>query len=208
MYENCPKKFYHIRIGKDAQDSESEAGKEGKRIHDVLHRRVRDNTPLPLDLAYMEPIVKSLTNVKGKIYTEIKLAVNRNYKATGWFSDDVYWRSVLDFAVINGELGLVVDYKTGKMREDYEQLMTQGAALFALDPKLQQVKTTYFWTGNKKITKPLVMQREDVINVWNDLKERTEEIEEAIRRENFPAQPNPLCRYCPVTQCPHNTQAV
>ena len=40
MFEQCPKKYYHIRVAKDAKDDDSQFAGEGKLIHDAMKKRV------------------------------------------------------------------------------------------------------------------------------------------------------------------------
>lgn len=49
-----------------------------------------------------------------KVYTELRLGVTRDWKPTGFFSDDVYMRGVIDLVVeLDDGVILVVDHKTG-----------------------------------------------------------------------------------------------
>ena len=101
---------------------------------------------------------------------------------------------------------VVLDYKTGKITDDFTQLRLAGVLLMLHTPEIQTVDLAYLWTKDKKLTKyerPLT--RDDIKSVVLELMPRLKKYEKAHRTENFPARPGFLCKkYCPVVGCPYH----
>ena len=203
-YESCPKKYYHLSVKKDVQEKEGEAIRYGKLVHKALEKRVGKGVPLPLNLRYLEKYADTLANSKGEKLTEQQLAIDANFEPCDWFSKDTWCRGIIDLAVLNLPHGVVVDYKTGKISDDYTQLILSGALLMLHEPEIQTLDLCFLWTKDKKITRyGERMTRSDIKNVILELMPRNKNYEHAHRSESFPARPNYLCRkFCPVTACP------
>ena len=48
------------------------------------------------------------------------------------------------------------------------------------------------------------LTRADIPKVFDALAPRLQRYQDAHAREEFPARPSYMCRYCPVTSCQHN----
>lgn len=204
MHTTCPKKYYHIKVAKDAKDDDSKFSGEGKKIHEALFHRVVGGKPLPLPLRYLEPLAMPFATAEGEKHGELQLALNRNFQPCDWFAKDVYVRAIIDLLIIRGDLAIIVDWKTGKIREKWEQLKLSAAVLSKQMPELKRFRLTFAWTKENYISDPLEMGVGHMPEVWADMLEKANEIEEAIKTTNFPADPGPLCKWCPVRQCPHH----
>lgn len=202
MYDTCPKKYYHIKVAKDAADDDSKFAGEGKAIHDALYQRVVHGKPLPLPLRYLEPLAKRFAGVKGEKHGELQLALNRNFDPCDWFAKDTYVRAIIDLLIIQGDTAVIVDWKTGKVRPDFAQIKLSAAVLARQMPEIKKFKLAFVWTKHNEVT-PITMGAEHMADVWTDMLERANEIEEALKTTTFPAQESPLCKWCPVKQCPH-----
>jgi CRISPR/Cas system-associated exonuclease Cas4 (RecB family) len=204
MFELCRKKYFHIKVAKDVKDDDSQFAGEGKLIHDSLKKRVIDAVPLPIELRYLEAMAAKFANAKGEKRGELQLALTNNYAPTTWFGKSVWVRVIIDLLVVNGTHALIVDYKTGKRREDWDQMKLAAAVLSQFMPEIEDFTATYIWTKSQEVSPPLTMKKEHMADVWSDFQPRIEEILEAAKTTTFPAEPNPLCKWCPVKQCPHH----
>ena len=204
MHDLCPKKYYHIKVAKDAADTDSSFAGDGKKIHKAVEKRVvPPATPLPLTYRYMEPLIKRFAELPGENYGEQQLALNRNFEPCAWFDKDTYVRAIIDFLNIQGNTATLIDWKTGKVRPKMEQLKLMGAVLSQTMPEITNFRSAFVWVNQKDIT-PLVFSKSHIADFWADILPRADEIEEALKTTDFPATPNPLCKWCPVTQCPHH----
>ena len=205
-YETCPKKFWHTSVSKDVREAEGEAMRYGKAVHKALEKRVGKNVPLPANLAHLEKYAKLLADSKGEKLTEMQLAIDSSFNPCSWFGKDTWCRAILDLAIISGSHAVVIDYKTGRISDDFTQLRLAGTMLMLHKPKVQTVDLGYLWTKDKKLTRgDTYLSRGDIKGVISDFMPRIKRYEAAHREENFPARPGFVCnKYCPVKKCPHH----
>lgn len=202
-FESCPKKYYHLNVAKDIKDGDNEWSGEGKQIHDALYKRIIKGTPLPLEFRHLEKIAKKFADTPGKKHGEIKQALTREFEPAGFFDDGVYIRSIIDLLIVRDNKALVIDWKTGKVKDDFTQLSMSAAVLSQYMPEIEQFTIMYVWLKANKVS-PMTFTREQLRGVWPDLIRRATAIEEARKTTSFPAKPSGLCRgWCPVHTCPH-----
>jgi CRISPR/Cas system-associated exonuclease Cas4 (RecB family) len=204
-YEECPKKYYAISAAPPAQrlkEAENEHMAWGTSVHLAFKNYFEKGTPLPLQMKQYEKFLAEIKKMPGTFVVEQKLAINTNYEATGWFDNDVYCRIISDLTILHGKIGVMWDWKTGKQESSFLQLKLAAAVMFLLVPELEKIVLAYLWTKTKKITK-LVMLRDEMPGVWAELLPRIERYHMAHVNKEFPPRPNPYCKGCIVTSCPH-----
>ncbi len=203
MYEQCGKKYYHLKVAKDVKDVfGSEDGNEGDLIHKALFKRVTRGDPLPLPFRQFEKTAARFAEAPGEKHGELKLALNREFHPTDFFASDVYIRAILDLLIVRSKHAIVVDWKTGKVKPGFTQLAMSAAVLSQYMPELETFDLAYVWLKHKNISQQHYTKPE-LLQVWSELIPRANKIEEAIKTTNFPAKPSGLCGYCPVKQCPN-----
>ena len=205
-YETCPKKFWHTSVRKDVTEAEGEAMVYGKLVQKALEKRVGKGTSLPLNLQHLERYAKLLADSEGEKFTEQQLAIDNMFNPCDWFGKQTWCRAILDLAIVKGSHAIVIDYKTGKIKDDFTQLKLAGVLLMLHKPEIQTIELCYLWTKDKKLTRAdNLLRREDIKQVISDLMPRIKKYEAAHRTESFPARPGFLCkRYCPVESCPYH----
>ena len=57
LFEQCPKKYYHLRIAKDIKEPESDAMNYGKDLHLAAEEHIQDGKPLPEKYAYIQELL-------------------------------------------------------------------------------------------------------------------------------------------------------
>lgn len=201
-YELCPKKYYHLYVAKDVRDIDSSFSADGKIVHDAMKARVIDGKPLPLNLRHYEKIAAKFAAAPGEKYGEMKLAINRKFEPCDYFAPDVWVRVIIDLAIVQGDSAIVVDWKTGKVKDDPTQMALNAAVLARWMPEIGLFKTLYVWLQSNNLT-PKNYTVSKFAAVWNDLLPRVAKIEEARKTTTFPAKQGPLCGWCPVKSCPH-----
>lgn len=203
-FENCPKKFYHISVAKDVKEETSEPMMYGQQVHKALELRIREGKKLPLNLIHLEPIASKFVSASGEKLVEQQLALDVKLQPTGWFDSDVWARSIVDLAIVNGRKALLVDWKTGKVDTDFTQQRVAGVIFFMFFKQVETLELMYYWIKEKKFSSE-VLARADAKHVWAPLVKRVAKYTIAHREMNFPPRPSGLCkRHCPVTSCPHN----
>ena len=209
-YETCPKKFWHLSVRKDVREAEGEALRYGKMVHKALEKRVSVGTKLPLNLRHLEKYADQLYKAKGTKLCEQQLAIDSSFNPSDWFSKATWVRAIIDLAIINQTHAVVVDYKTGRISDDFTQLTLAGTLLMLHKPEIQTIDLCYLWTKEKQLTRyeggPLT--RNDIKTVISDLMPRIKKYEDAHRKEAFPAKPGFLCKkWCPITKCQYHGES-
>lgn len=203
-YETCPKKYYAINVAKTVKDLGNEHTEYGTEVHEAIAAYMRGKA-LPLHLSYLGKYLQPIKMAPGQKIIEQKVAIDSNYEGCDWRDRNTYCRVISDLTIINGKKMVLFDWKTGKMKSDFGQLRLAGAVLMLLAPEVEETSLVYFWTKDKKFTRDdRPMTRSDILKVFSDLAPRLQKYQDAHAREEFPARPSYLCRYCPVTSCPHN----
>ena len=144
-FEQCPKKYYHLRVLKDVKDQGSDATLYGQELHKAAEDYVKNNVPLPPKFSFLQDIVDSIKAIPGAILCEVKLGVRKTetgYEPCGFFDKDVWWRGIGDVVILQNELAFSIDYKTSKNSKyaDLKQLDALAAALFTHYPDVQKIK--------------------------------------------------------------------
>jgi hypothetical protein len=202
-FENCPKKYFHLKVAKDVKDEDNQWSGEGKQVHDALFHRVIDGTPLPLATRHLEAIAVKFADAEGDKYGEMKFALTRDFEPTEFFAHDVYIRAIIDLLIVRGTHAIIIDWKTGKVKDDFTQIKMSAAVLSRFMPELQTFTVAYVWLKAKNVSQQNITKQE-LVGVWSDLIPRAGKIESALKTTSFSAKPSGLCKYCPVKQCPHH----
>lgn len=198
-FKNCPKAFYEANIAKSVKFEQSAQMLWGDRVHRALEYRVRDKVPLAAEFAQYESIAASIERAPGNTLCENKLTLNVALQPTGWFASDAYVRVIVDVMKLNGTVGFMGDYKTGKIKFDESQLKLFAAAGFQAYPQIEQWTTAYIWTQDKVID-PAVYKREQLPQLWEELLQEPARLQKAHVMNHWPAKPGPLCGWCGVNK--------
>ncbi len=193
--ENCLRKAHHIYWLKDLPREDSEALRWGIRVHDALEKRINDGKPLPEELKDYERFAAPLKIGKA----EIKCGIRQDGTKTDFFAKDVWGRGKVDAAFVDANKALIVDWKTGKVREDPDELEIGAVLLKAMFPQIDKIMGWYVWLKDKKMGK--MWDLSDTATKLPQIRERVARIEDAERTGHFPPQQNPLCGWCPVKTC-------
>lgn len=215
-YEACPKKSYHIDHKKDVKEPEGEALLWGNSVHKAFHERISKGTAFPKGMeryeAWAVKMLKGVPHPSIVLLTEQQLAINADFGPTAWFPSDAekrgtgdpWYRGIGDVIKIVGAVALIVDWKTGKIVEDSQQLALMAACVFAHHPEVMKVRSMFAWLKEDAETVQ-DFHRNDMPAMWKHLWPRIESLKNAVETTNFPARPGGLCkRWCPVASCPHH----
>lgn len=203
-FEQCPKKYFHLKVAKDVKDEPGEAADYGTAVHLAAEEYIRDGKPIPEKFAYMRPVVERLAAIPGDKHAELKLGVKQDLSPCGFFDRDVWWRGIADLLIINGHKAHCVDYKTGKSARyaDTKQLDLLAGAVFAHFPEVTVVKSALaFVVSGEFIPKThMRVEKRTYMSVFDN---QLEALETAMENGVFNAKTSPLCGWCPVESCEH-----
>ena len=116
-FDQCPKKYYHLRILKDVKDSDTTATVYGKELHTAAELYIRDGVEIPPKFSFIKTTLEALNKIEGEKHCEIKLGVAKKdgeFTPCEFFDEDVWWRGIADLLIIQGEKAFLVEYKTSK----------------------------------------------------------------------------------------------
>lgn len=199
-FEQCPRRFYLTRVTKQVTEPQTEATLWGNRVHKQLEDAVGKGAPLAPGFESFQPIVNKLRAFPGQKQTEVKFGLTKSLRPTTFFAKDVWVRGVRDLTLfhVDGGTAIVGDYKTGKVKDDFDQCRLFAGTVFAERPHIDTVKTAYIWLAHDKITTE-TFHRSDAPAIWQEFIPRVARMEKALADDRWPANPSGLCRqYCPV----------
>ena len=84
-FEQCPKKFYHLKIAKDYRESETEAMLYGTAVHLAAEEYIRDGKPLPPEYNYCKDVLDVLNSIEGEKICEMKMGLTENLEPSMLF---------------------------------------------------------------------------------------------------------------------------
>ena len=64
-FEQCPKKYFHLRVVKDVKDEGSEATIYGQEVHKAAENYIKLGTAVPERFAYLRGTLEALNKIEG-----------------------------------------------------------------------------------------------------------------------------------------------
>lgn len=208
LFQQCPKKYFHLRVAQDIAEAPSEQMRYGLMAHEAAEKYVRDNTPLPPAFQYMQEALDKLKRFKaadGQILCEHKMALTADLQPCDFNAKNRWWRGIADLLVVNGPTCRTVDYKTGKSQyADLKQLELLALAVFRHFPDVQVVKAGLLFVVHPAFIKTVFHRSEEEAR-WQKWKEQSAQLDEAYATNVWNPKQNFTCKaWCPVRDCAHN----
>lgn len=216
----CPASWAAKRYYKLFKEGETEAMRVGNLIHATAEhylRRALDMTfkeseISPVYLPMVQKYCDALLASGAEIEPEKEICFTSTFKPCGWKDwDDVWVRSKVDVTAKKGLRLSILDWKSGKFKEDFLQLkmfavfcaLTPGFEdIQEFDPKFIFLKETDPKKSILRLAQPI--QRSELKGILQEIMVIVRRMEEAWANENFPCRRNGLCRqYCLNHLCPH-----
>lgn len=206
-FENCPRKYQQVRILKRFKQEDTAATLYGTEVHSALENYIKNGTPLPAHFAHYHQFVEPISNLKGTIQCELKMAIREDFSPCGFFDKDVWYRGIPDVLAINGGTARVVDWKTGKSSKyaDTKQLELLAGMVMSHYPEVHTVKGVLVFLVPGDVVKA-DFTRGSYSTIMSNWWRRASAIEDALENDVWNARPSGLCGFCPVTHeaCPHS----
>lgn len=207
-FQQCPKKYFHLKIAKDVENEGGEAANYGKLVHKAAEDYIRDGTPIPKQFQYMVPILDALIKIPGKKFCEIELGIAKKddkFIACKFDAPNYWWHGIADLLIVDGGVAWLVDYKTSKNAKyaDTKQLDLLAAATFLHFPEVLEIKSALaFVVSNEFVRK----EHERVMRhkYLDAMKPELDRLEAAVENKVWNPISGPLCKFCPVKTCVHN----
>lgn len=206
-FQQCPRKYYHLKVAKDVVDKPHESALYGSSVHKAAEDHLRDGVPIPPVYAYMQPILDVLKAIPGEKFCELKMGLTQDLRTCDFDAPDVWWHGIVDLLVVNRAAGAahMVDYKTGKSARyaDQTQLDYMAAAVFAQFPEVQTIKSALiFVVSNELVQKVHVRGKMDYY--ISSARPHLQRLEAAFATGVWNPKSSGLCPYCPVKTCEYH----
>lgn len=205
-FKTCPRQ-YHWKYVLKNKEPDSDAIIYGNQVHKAFEDRQAVGTPLPDHLSSHEPFMKMLDELPGIHNTEQKIALDVNRKPCNFFESGVWFRGVIDYIKVdpdeNGK-ATIVDYKTGKPHQKFDQLKLFALHTFALFTNVEIVEASFYWTKTRDINSQFY-RRADAKSMWKPFVPDLLQYAEAFETDTWQARQSGLCKaWCPVMECEFN----
>jgi len=190
-YEQCPQKFKFGRIDKLPEPS-GEAAERGKKLHSYIEANIKNESDiLPEEIEHIRPSINELKSMNAE--AEKQFAIDLDWKPVQFFDKNARFRGVIDIYAKNNDKAVVLDWKSGKVRDYSDQVRVYAAVSFAIDEELQSVKPVISFIDQKKEVEYPSIPREVYPSIRAELERRMSTID---NDSVFAPNPNFLCRWC------------
>ncbi len=201
--DRCLLQAKHKYVVRDLpREPETEPMRWGNKVHRGMENRLKIEAPLTDGMEPFEVFVAPLDVAPGQLWAEKWFGMREDGSPCRSLDDDCWGRGKLDVSIVDDTYALIVDWKTGKVREDPDELEIGAVLLKATYPKLERISGWFVWLKERRTGK--VHDLSDTAGKLENIRQRYARLEEAVRMDHFPAQQNPLCPWCPVMTCSFN----
>jgi hypothetical protein len=211
LFEQCPRKYFHLRVLKDIVEPETEAMLYGTRFHEAAENYIKDGTPIDPAFVFAKPVLDNLKQIAGEKLCEYQMGITEDLQPCAFDAENVWFRGIADLLILDKEKGeaRVVDYKTGKSAKyaDPDQLELMALCIFKHFPEIKKVKGGLaFVVCNAFVKGKYDVADQDV--TWVKWVKSHNRIKIAYDNDVWNPKPSGLCRkHCSVLSCSHNGRA-
>lgn len=200
-FVSCPRSYYEKRIAKSVPQIETPEMSYGTHVHKCFEDRQRDGKPLPADLEPHEEFLLRMATMPGELFAEQKVALNRSLQPCDFFAPDAWMRCVIDYLHVRDDKAVIVDYKTGKPHNKFDQLQQNALWVWAKYPGIDRVEVMYYWTKTSTTTEE-TYTRADIPRLWSRFTPDLKQYSQAFKTDTWQPRKSGLCNgWCPVTTC-------
>jgi hypothetical protein len=192
-YERCPLQASAKYVTKELPYVESPEAKYGNEVHKKLERYLIGNK-VEFENKFMENVADIACNASA--IAEMPLGVTRDWCACAFFNDAVWGRGKLDCTIIKDDQAIILDWKTGKKREDPFELEVQALLLYKHNPHLTSIYGSYVWLKEDEYGHCY-----DLYSTIGRTQDHIDSVLYEVGKEDWRAKKNPLCPWCTLKTC-------
>ena len=201
-YEVCEHQAYRQYVVKDIPWEPTPERVAGNAAHKALELRLSAQVRLPDGFGRYEGLILPIERFEGERHYEWKLGMQEDGSPCRFHDDDVWGRGVLDVCLIRDRIGMLLDWKTGKVREDPEELEVQAVLLKAHWPGLTRIVGRYVWLRDNQLGQEHDLS--DTVVKLASIRQRVEKFRMNLRTGAWQKRDNVLCGWCSVRDCEFN----
>jgi len=207
-FDQCPKKYYHLKVAKDYKEPLTDAITYGSEFHKAAELYIKEGVPLPPQFNYAKGALDNLNQLPGEKLCEYEMGLTENLDPCGFRDEQVWWRGIADLIILDREKGeaRVLDYKTGKSAKyaDTGQLELMALAIFKHFPEVRKVKAGLLFVIAKQFVKDNY-NIDAAPTMWQKWLRDHDRMRFAYQTNVWNPRPSGLCKkHCVVVECPHN----
>lgn len=207
-FDQCPKKYYHLKVVKDYKEPLTDAITYGSEFHKAAELYIKEGIPLPPHFNYAKGALDNLNQLPGDKLCEYEMGLTENLDPCGFKDEQVWWRGIADLIILDREKGeaRVLDYKTGKSAKyaDTGQLELMALAIFKHFPEVKKVKAGLLFVVAKQFVKDNY-NIDAAPTMWQKWLRDHDRMRFAYQTNVWNPRPSGLCKkHCVVVECPHN----
>lgn len=202
-YAKCPRYFKAKHIDKLPEEKGAAMGR-GIQIHKLCEFYIRGHSKKwPEDVhKKLKPKFDKLRKgyKAGQVKVELELAMDSDWKVTGWFDKDAWVRLKIDALDCTGKTKWkVIDWKSGREKNDHsgydEQLEFYAMAIMLAFPEVQEVTAELGFTDHGSVlSRPAgCLTRKELAGVHTKWKNN---VRPMFADRRFAPRPGNHCRYC------------
>jgi hypothetical protein len=193
---NCPHKAMRKFIKRDLPPETSPELEEGIRVHKIAESLIMGRVTVDPIVRRIEPHVLPLIHHGAK--AEVKLGMTKELAGADFFGDP-WGRGKADVLVLSPPSAFIVDWKTGKVREDDRELRQLALLVRANYPEITRISGCYVWLKEDRMG--VVYDLTDVNRTYHATVAQMDQAQAYEDADDWPKIKNPLCSYCPVVDC-------
>lgn len=206
LFEQCPRKYYHLKILRDVKEEETEAIRYGNEFHEAAEHYVDGTAELPARFGYARAALDKLKNMAGEKLCEYRMGLTEDLEPCTTDDPKVWWRGIADLTIVNGKTAKVIDHKTGLSAKyaDTDQLELMALAVFKHFPEIEHIKAGLLFVRVPAFI-TAEYRRGDAPKLWVRWLQRYNRLIQARDAGVWNPKTSGLCkRHCIVLTCPHN----
>ena len=204
-YNICPRKYEFSYIDFYPRKGSSDIVLKGTLLHKMIELYINDKDyDIPYEKEFLslkeedfnafkedfekikeQPLIKQLKKMKNSC------EINVEQKLTNVFENFIFSGNT-DTLVKNEKKLIIIDYKTGKVNQNFEQLEFYALVSSYLYPEIQDFLLVLSFVSHEQDLK-ITLKKEDMSKIENKLIKYISNINNSIK---FDKKVGPLCNYC------------
>lgn len=206
-FQNCPRKYYEVKVLEKYPREETEATAYGTQLHEQCELYIRDGRPLDQNFRFLQPVLDRLNAMPGRKYPEYEMALTKDLRVCNFHAPDRWVRGIADLIIVDDDnlTARVFDYKSGSDKyPDTSQLELMALMIFKHFPHIRSVSGGLLFVLKNSVRKCKVeLDMQD--KMWWKYREEVARIEQAHATGVWNPKQSGLCRkWCPVLDCSFN----
>ena len=202
LYDLCPLQYKLAKIDKIPQP-QAPAMKRGNDIHVGVAAFISGKAEgLPQEAMQNPVIVKLIQEIKAvdPDYKQVEQqwGFTNQWKPTGWFAKDTWFRSVLDAGVMYDDMAYEdCDWKSGRRhgKSNSDQMETQALSVMCKYPPVRHVTTRLAYIDEAG-DNPFEFAEFPATDKLKLAQKWAKKVEPMFAAEAFPPKPNDKCKWC------------